>query len=230
MAIRTPLLVFLSVTFCDVIHAAETAASYPYSELSRKTINLHDHKITLIKVRPPALPKAPKITPTLPRELTKEEQAAAEQWVKKEYANLSVSATVYLDGNQPVTELRWRDDTGTLSFVAYSNVDFRYLTQLSSLETDTTVYSWFPFVDECHLKDWPSNLKYPIPQGLTFSATEAEYFVDAQAKTLKDQETTLAGLDYLHAYYQINHAKLKADFENPPKPADINLRWWPLKS
>ena len=169
----------------------------------------------------------------------------ADRYAKKGYADLNVSATVYLGGETPVTEIRWRNETGEVEYRAWSNADFRYLTQLPSLETETTVYSWFPFIDSCDLKEWPSNQKYPIPPGLNFSTEETEYFIDVRTKELKEQEVTLAGLDYLHAYYQINYVKLKADYEkqakenaererrlreHPPKPSDITLHWWPLKS
>ncbi len=221
------------------------AAEVTYSEVSRKEVRLGDHTVTLIRVRPPVLPKAVPAPAAPSRPLTAEEKAREERLAQKGYATLSLSVTVYLGGKTPVTELRWRDEGGGTEYLAYSNIDFRHLTQLSTLETETTVYSWFPFVEEWHLEDWPSDQKFPIPQGLNFSPTDAEYYVDEQAKRLKDQETTLAGLDYLHAYYQINHAKLKADYEkrevenagrerrlreNPPKPPDVNVRWWPLKS
>lgn len=227
----------------DLVTAEASTPVVRYSEMSRKTVILDDHKVTLIRVRPPVLPKAP--PPPPPRDLTPEEQATAERMAEKEYVTLSVSGTVYLTGKQPVTELRWRDETGELSFVAYSNADLRYLTQLSNLETKTTVYSWFPFVDAWNLAEWPADQKSPIPRGLNFSATETEYFVDARATDLKSQEATLAGLDYLHAYYQLHYTELKADFEkreaenaererelreNPPKTPDATLRWWPLST
>ncbi len=82
-----------------------------------------------------------------PRPVTPEEQAVSDRMEEKVYAMLNVRATVYLGDKTPVTELRWRNEAGALEYVAFSNVDFRYLTQLSTLETETTVYSWFPFVD-----------------------------------------------------------------------------------
>jgi hypothetical protein len=214
-----------------------------YTEVSRKTVTLKDHKVTLIRVRVPTFPKAP--LPPAPRQPTAEEQAMAERYAKKDYADLNVSATVYIGGATPVTEIRWRNETGEIEYRAWSNADFRYLAQLPSLETETTVYSWFPFIDSCDLKEWPSDYKYPIPEGLNFSTTETEYFIDARTKELKDQEITLAGLDYLHAYYQIHYKDLKADYErreaenaarekelreHPPVKPDTVIRFWPIKS
>lgn len=213
-----------------------------FSEVTRKVVILKDRTVTLIRVRPPALPKAPLRLASRP--VTPQEQADSDRMEKKAYAMLTVSATVYL-GENPVTELRWRNETGETEYRAFSNVDFRYLTQLSTLETDTTVYAWFPFVDVCDLVAGRIDQASPIPGDLTFSATEAEYFVDARAKDIKGQETTLAGLDYLHAYYQLHYKELKADYEkreaenaarenelrkHPPQTPDVTLYFWPIKS
>jgi hypothetical protein len=213
-----------------------------YSELSRKVVDYGDHKVSLVRIRPPNLPKAP-LPPPSPVP-TAEEQATAERYAKKGYAMLSVTATVYR-GNPTITELTWRDDSGENEYRAWSNADFRYLTQLPSLETETMVYCWFPFIFEYDLSDWPADQKSPIPRGLKFSRTAAEYYVDERAKALKDQEVTLAGLDYLHAYYQIHYKELKADYEkreaenearekelrkNPPKTPDTIIHFWTVKS
>jgi hypothetical protein len=231
--------IFASICFADT-----TSSTSSYSEINRRVITTGDHESILIRVRPPALPKAPQRDAQSPRPLTDEEAAYAERVAEKAYATLQITATVYL-GKRVVTELRWRDDTGANEYCAWSNVDFRYLTQLTQLESDSTVYSWFPFLVECDLSDWPKNEKSPVPTGLNFSRTEAEYFVDARAKDLKSEEATLAGLDYLHAYYQLHQAGLKADHaarekenarleqqlrENPPKVPDTTLRWWPVSA
>jgi hypothetical protein len=223
--------------------AAETNGLVAYTEVARKEVRLGDHTVTLIRVRPPALPKVVPAPAAAPRPLTAEEKAYEERVAKKTYATLSLSATVYLGGKTPVTELRWRNDAGDVEYRAWSNVDFRYLTQLTELETDSTVYAWFPFIDEYDLADWPKNEKSPVPRGLDFSRTGAEYVVEARADGLRGEETTLAGLDYLHAYYQLHQAALKADHaarkkenarleeqlrKNPPKAPDTALRWWPV--
>ncbi len=223
--------------------AAEPGSLISYSEVARKEVRLGDHKITLIRVRPPSLPKVAPATAAPPRPPTAEEKAYEERVATKGYATLQVSATVYFGRKTIVTELRWRNDAGDIEYRAYSNVDFRYLTELTQLETETTVYSWFPFLYECDLASWPKNEKSPLPPGLDFSANEAEYFVEAGAKALKSEETTLAGLDYLHAYYQLHFAELKAGYEkreklaaaeekarrkNPPTVPDSTLRWWPV--
>lgn len=215
-----------------------------FTELSRKVVNLGDHKITFVRVRPPVLPAPPPPPPV--RKPTAEEIATAKRMEKKAYATLNITATVYLDKNRTVSELRWRnEETGNHEYRAYSNVDFRYLTQLHHLETETTVYAWFPFVSEYDLRNLPADEEPPRLPDLVFSGKEAEYFVDSRAKSVETEEMTLAGLDYLHAYYQLNHAKLKWDYEkrmaenearerelreNPSIKPDTVMHFWPIKS
>jgi hypothetical protein len=224
------------------VPASQVGDGVKFTEVFRKEFNLGDHKFTLVRVRKPNLPLLP--APPAPPPLTAEQQATSDRMAQKAYASLNITATVYLCP-RPITEIRWRDDTGTREYRAWSNVDFRYLTRLPYLETERTVYQWFPFVEAFSLSDWPSDQKPPIPQGLNLSATDAEYIVEGSAKDLADQEATLTGLDYLHAYYQLHYAELKADYEkrmadnaarekelreHPPVKPDTTLRFWPIRS
>ncbi len=217
---------------------ASTPPERQFSEISRREVTVGDHKMTLIRVRPPALDKAP--PPPAPPAPTPEQQATEERMAKKDSATLNLSATVYL-GKPTITELRWRDETGQKEYVAWSNADFRYLTQLPYLETPTTVYQWFPMVDAYTLADFPAGEKPPIPKGLKLGGKGADYVVDLTSKDLDSQEITLAGLDYLHAYYQLHYKELKAAYEkrqaendarerelalHPPKTPDTTLRFW----
>ena len=215
-----------------------------FAEVTRKAFNLGDHKFTLIRVRKPNLPLLP--APSAPPPLTADQQATAARLSKKAYAELNLTATVYL-GTPTVTELRWRDDTGTTEYRAWSNADFRTLAQLPFIETTDTVYQLQPLmlVLAYAPSDFPAGQKPPIPDGLNLSTTEAEYVVDSSGKDWASQETTLAGLDYLHAYYQVNYADLKAAYEkaqtasdaqekalreHPPVKPDTTLRFWPIQS
>lgn len=215
----------------------------PVTEVTRKVVTLTDHKITYVRIRPPNLPLLPPAP--APRPLTPEEQAASDLRADKANAMLNLTVTVYLGGPQPVSELRWHDEAGELSFRAWSNVDFRYLTQLSQFETATTVYFWFPFVDEVPLANFPANQPSPIPAGLQFEPGVAEYYLEAGIADLKSEEATLAGLDYLHAYFQLHAAELKADYErreaesaarekqlreHPPITPDSVIHFWPVQS
>jgi len=211
-----------------------------FSEITRKEVTIGDHKMTIIKVRPPILPLAP--PPPAPPPLTAEQQATMDRLAKKAYASLNLNATVYL-GTPTITELRWRDDTGKTEYRAWSNADFRYLAQLPRIETATTVYEWQPLLLLLAYSpsDFPAGQKPPIPKGLNLSAATADYVIDASVKDLSGQETTLAGLDYLHAYYQLHSAELKAAYEkaqaasdaqdrqlrlHPPKTPDTTIRFW----
>ncbi len=212
-----------------------------YSEISRKEVRLGDHKMTLIRVRPPVLAKTPPPPSSPAPAPTAKQSASAERLPEKACFSLSLTATVYLGGKTPVTELRWRDQTGKKEYKAWSNADFRYLSQLLYLETPTTFYQWFPFVEVYSTADLPPGSKSPLPKGLKLDPRGADYAVNLSARELTQEETTLAGLDYLHAYYQMNFAELKADYEkrerenavrerelrlNPPKTPDATLRFW----
>lgn len=194
--------------------------------------------MTLIRVRPPVLPKAP--PPPAPPAPTPDQKAIEKRMATKASASLNLTASVYI-GKPTITELRWRDETGEKEYQAWSNIDFRYLTQLPYLETPTTVYQWFPFVDAYTLADFPAGEKPPIPKGLKLGTKGADYVVNLTGKERDSQEITLAGLDYLHAYYQLNYAELKAAYEkmqaendarrrelmlNPPKTPDTTIRFW----
>jgi hypothetical protein len=231
----------LTLLVCLAIPVAMKASTPPerqFSEISRREVTVGDHKMTLIRVRPPVLDKAP--PPPAPPAPTPEQQATEERLAKKDFATLNLTATIYI-GKPTITELRWRDEAGEKEYQAWSNVDFRYLTQLSSFETPTTVYQWFPFLEAYTLADFPAGEKPPIPKGLKLGGKGVDYVVNLTAKDLAAQETTLAGLDYLHAYYQLHYKELKAAYEktevenaarekelllHPPKTPDTTIRWW----
>ena len=209
-----------------------------FSELCRQETTIGDHKLTLIQISPPVLPKAP--PPPEPPALTLEQAATSERMAKKSYAALNLTATVYI-GNPTVTQLRWSDESGLIQYQAWSNVDFRYLTQLSYIETATTVYQFFPFVETYSLADFPAGQKSPIPKKIKLSTLGADYVTELKSKELLAQESTLAGLDCLHAYYQVHYSELKAAYEkteaenaareeqlrlNPPKTPDTTLMFW----
>lgn len=212
--------------------------------LARRVVDLGDHTVTFVRVVPPVLPKVP--PPPPPQPMSEADRARLEELESKTHAVLNITAAVYVNGSQVVTELRWRnEETGNLEYVAYSNADFRLLTQLPHLETETTVYAWFPFVSAYDLSDWPADETVPIPEGLNLSTTEVEYLVDERVTQNADHELTLAGLDYLHAYYQLHYTELKTAYEqrmaaeaerqrqlreNPPKPENVVIRFWKMSA
>jgi hypothetical protein len=234
----------LAATWVDA--ANDTSAEVlpvKFSEVSRKIASGKDHKITLIRVRAPIFPK-PKPAPVVP--LKPEEQATADRLAQKNYVILNLTATVYL-GTHPVTEIRWRDETGATEYRAWSNADFRYLAVLLRIETETTVYDWQPLlmVEAYAPTDFPAGQKPPIPENLTFSTAHVEYVLDSSAPNMESEETILTGLDTLHAYYQLHYGELKTAYEkrladaraeeirlarNPPKTPDTTTYFWPIQS
>lgn len=209
--------------------------------LNRKVVDHGTHTSTYTRIRPPVLAKRPVPPPEPQRELTSEERATMERLAAKEYASLSVTATVYVGAKQTVTALRWWDQTTGEQYRAYSNADFRYLSQIHDIETETHVYLWFPFVDSYELADLPQDEPNPIPKGITFEPGVVEYLLETRAKDDASQARTLDLLDHVHALYQLRLPELKADYEkrmkeaaereeelrkNPPVPPSTQTYWW----
>ena len=215
----------------------------PGREVARKEIRTGGHKITYVRFRRPLASQTPPASE--PRPTAAADQATAEHPAAKARANLKMTVTVYLGGTLPLTELRWHDESGTRRFVAWSNVDFRHLTHFSQFETPTTLFGWFPTITSVALSSRPADQSSPFPAGLQFEPGVAEYYVDSPVAELKSEETTLDGLDYLHAFYQLHAPELKADYdhresvhapreqelhEHPQESPDTVIHFWPIQS
>jgi hypothetical protein len=121
----------------------------------------------------------------------------------KRHEIFSVTAHVRtIPGLGVVSEVRWR--AADRDWLAYSNVDFRHLTQLRQIETDDTVYHWQPFVFAADPDEFSS------PPGLVFSGPEAEYVVFATRSDWKAAPAAFAALDELHSLYERRRAELSA--------------------
>lgn len=222
-------------------HAAVAAAP----ELNRKTVHLGTHQVTYIRITPPQLPRLPVQPAPPPRELTPEDQAAEDARAAKTYEQLSFTCMVYV-GSPTVTELTWWHEGKRHR--AWSNVDFRHLTQLGHLETETHVFSWFPFVSDAAVADIPV-AERPAELSLFTAADPAPtYFFEGSEEEMAEVAGTLRGLDYLHAYYQLHREQLAADHakrmqeaalyearaaelaKNPPKPPDTVIHFWKVPS
>lgn len=231
-------LAFAPLCFAEGI-ADAPAALASATELARKVVDLGTHKITYVRITPPALPSLP-VQPLIPAAApSAEELAAQELRAAKAHGNLTVTGVVYV-GSPTVTELTWTNDDGQ-SFRAWSNVDFRLLTQLRDIETENHVFMWFPFISEASVEEIPPESR---PAGLSlFTVTDIapEYFFEGTDEDMGKAAVTLAGLDYLHAYFQLNRARLAEDYtrrmaeaaareeelkRNPPKPVDTVIHFW----
>jgi hypothetical protein len=211
------------------------------TELARKIVDRGTHKVIFIRITPlklPALPTPPvaAITQPSPEQLAAEEVRAA-----KIYEQLAATVTVYPgSGERPtVSDLTWWHDGKR--YQAWSNIDFRLLTQLPELETETHIFSWFPFVSEGSVEEIPVSDR---PAGLslfTLADTAPQYYLEGSVEEITPIEGTLHGLDYLHAYYQLHHSRLALEYaerlaafaaqeaelaKNPPRPVDTVIHFW----
>lgn len=184
------------------------------TELMRSVVDLGSHKVTYIRVTPPQL-----LTPVDEQTVPASPQApssAEEQQSARPCIELSVTGIVYV-GPPAVTELTWWEE-GRF-FRAWSNVDFRLLAQPRVLETEEQIISWTPIISDGAEDDLPLANS---PAGLalfTTDETAPEFFFQGTEADMASTSATLAGLDYLHAYYQIHRARLAEDYTINEKEA-----------
>ncbi len=216
-----------------VLCPAQTAPASAGRELSRTVSTTEDgRELIVIRALPPAPspaaapvapPPAPSPTPTTAEKLEELRLAA------KKHDNFTVFAVVY-PGRPVLTELRWT--AAGREWLAYSNIDFHALTQLTRIETADTVFQWFPFVSDGDAEGRPH-----LP-GLGFSGPEAEYLVYARRTEWAAAPEAFAALDELHAHYQQNRQALDAALalrraeaarlaaEPPPPPKPVIVRYY----
>lgn len=211
-----------------------SASAVRYTEIARKVKQFADHTVTIIKVQPPTLPAAPAPKPA--PEPTEAERAMIARRATKTFETLTVTATVFIGTKRTVTELTWTIDEK--KYRAFSNADFRLLTQLVDIETDTSVFSWFPFVSA--VEGEPDTTNAAALNQLAASGSKVDYVMEGDEQAKKANATTFDALDYLHAHYQVNQAELmtawlkrEAEAEEnerkraetpPPSPV---IRYWP---
>lgn len=142
---------------------------------------------------------------------------------------LDITATVY-PGPAPVTEIRWT--ACGREWLAFSNVDFRHFTTVSTIETATTVYGFWQMLTEGDTASWVR------PPGLSFTGPEAEYLVYATQAEWSAAPAAFTGLDALHSYYEEHRAALAASYAKqqaeiariealpPPPPKPVIIRYY----
>lgn len=121
-------LFFACLLAASMLLAADALDGIPVTVLSRSTVTEGERTVTYVRIRPPALPPRP-----VPTRAPAGEPSAADltEWARleaKPHLNLALSAVVHI-GPPVVTELRWR--SAGREWVAWSNVDFRLLSQLT---------------------------------------------------------------------------------------------------
>ena len=112
-------------------------------------------------------------------------------------------AIVY-PGAPTVTELSWNLPDGR-SFRAFSSVDFTHLSQITELETTTTIYGWGILVSDGD----PAELPVGVREALS-AAPGVQYLFEGTEEDAQANESMLQGLDHLLAYYQLHEAALVA--------------------
>jgi hypothetical protein len=202
----------VSACFASLTFAQEVQTTY--IELARTTQVIDGQQIIAIRVRPQVhlLPPKPPAPTPIP---SPAEQAEAARRSTKESEMLDITATVY-PGPAPVTEIRWT--ACGREWLAFSNVDFRHFTTVSTIESATTVYGFW--------------------QMLSFSGPEAEYLVYATQAEWSSAPAAFAGLDALHSYYEEHRAALVAAYTKqqaeiariealpPPPPKPVIIRYY----
>ena len=184
--------------------SAESLNGVPVEVLARSKVTLADRTVTYLLIRPPSLSAQPPPPPAPATPPSEAELAAQALRDAKNYVDLGIRAIVY-SGSPVVTELSWNLADGR-SLRAFSSVDFTHLSQLTELETTTTIYGWNSIVSEGDPADLPSGVR----EALNASPGVQYLFEGTEADALASQ-STLQGLDYLHAYYQLHEAALVAE-------------------
>ncbi|HAM23809.1 MAG TPA: hypothetical protein DCQ04_16400 [Actinobacteria bacterium] len=209
--------------------------------LSRRTVTLSDHKMTLVYIDAPRLP-APVAPPRKMKPSAQELAAQAEalevetRRATKVWGFASLGATVYPG---PITELNWQ--SGERTFRAYSTIDFRVLGCLSEIETDSAVLSWFCIASEGD----PEGISLDLRRRLNLKSRTAEYVVDATEEEMAAAPEAFAVLDAIHAYFDDHrreliaaHQKREAEAEaraaellaHPPVTPDTTVYFWRVEN
>lgn len=206
-------------------HAAapvEQLADRPVSVLSRTITTIPGGTVSYLRIRPPLLPaRPPAPVPEPAAPISPERLAAMERAEAKPYVSLALTATVYTraDGSAALTELRWHD--ADRSYRAWSGADWRLLSQLSHIETETHRFFYFPFIDAIPLSELPPGQP---PAGLALlpaaSAPDAlpEYYLEGAPADAAATEPVLSLLDWLHAHVHLHRAELQAQLDDIARP------------
>ena len=126
-----------------------------------------DHQITIVRIAAPSLPVPSLPTAPVP---SAADQLADQRRAGKTFVQVGFSATVFPG---IMTELNWQHDGR--AYRAYSNVDFRLLSDVPVVETADTVYSVFfvPVIGDLSA----ATVEEQAAAKLRFSSIQAQYLV-----------------------------------------------------
>jgi hypothetical protein len=238
-----PRLIFLTVLIAGRIYSQEAPAELsPLSQpafrvLAESVVRQPDGgTVTFKRVEPPQ-PIVVQPKPVLT--LTAEEMARIQRLDAKEQRILSVSATVHKGG---LTVLRWSCH-GKHQMRAVCNVDFRHLADLSSLETEKTVYALFMGLG-MEAGDL-SESEALAAKSLPADGEPAFVLLHGSRVVSPEDEQAAAAMEALLDHYAAHRAELVAQFKQreveraaqelarqnapPPGPRHAVVHFWPLQ-
>jgi hypothetical protein len=229
--------------------AAARATSIPiFQTLSESTVQQRDgSSVTFRQVVPPVIAPQAVVAPAP----TAAQEAAFSQMPVKECKVLSISASVRADG---VAVLRWTSGAPQ-RLEAVSNVDFRYLTVLGRLETESVYYAIMlsaELADEtlsdaearaAQLLPVNGSASFALVGGSAAAAEQAE--AQEQAMSPTERTEAIAGMEALLDYFDAhrdelitqytqmeaaNAARVLAARNAPlPPPRHAVIQFWPLQ-
>ena len=165
--------------------------------LVRRSVRVGDHRMTVVRIRAPRLPKLPPALQTPP---SADDLATEARRAMKTEAYASFSLLLYPG---PITEITWQ--YGERTYRAYSSIDFRYMEGLSEIETDTAIFSWFGLPP---LEQGEDGLAPELRKRLGLRPTYVEYVVDSTKTEMEAVPEAFAVLDAIHTYYEANRRQL----------------------
>lgn len=223
---------------CTQAHGAEPQAAPSFTVIESQQVDYGDHSVYYNRVETPSLkPKtiSQQTTPAVKAvTLSTAEQEAIRKAESIRYVTVMIDAMVYTD---KTTILRWWEDGK--EYVYRSNVDFNYLRSLCFFDTAKTSYFLLICVSDAGTLPVEYSLKAPLPP-ITARPQFTPLVADKQSK----REVTEFLLD-LHAYYTAHKeqlivayqaeekariAKEEWDKAHPPKPKDITIQYFPIRS
>ena len=241
LSVAVSLSPYLSVAedFAKAAIAKEAKPALSLRVLDSVEVKFPDHSVLYQRVAPPVpLPvRAPAPKPE-PKPLSPEEMAAQEARAKKKSEVLMLFATVY---DHRVTELRW--SSGERQYRAWSSIDFNDFAGSAKIETADTVYLLMLGLGN-ETAGSGSAWRKDLPAAELFAPRRSGYLF-ANAEKNEPPPEVLAPLDAIHIYYDANRERLHEEAgrrtaewqareqalkENPPKPPDTIIRFWPNRS